>query len=121
MVRLLDLTQEAARAAIALGDFPASVIAGPRVAVVMTQNWCPDWFIMKSWLGRLERSGEPTTFDIDVYVFVYNRAPFFREFMEHKEQSFGNYLIPYVRCYRDGKLVAEGNRFSAGSFLKVFA
>lgn len=121
MLRILDLPDDAARECIRNGDFPASVLGEGNTAVVMTQNWCPDWFFMKSWLKRMEKSGKPTDVDIDVYVLVYNGKPFFSEFMDHKEKKFGNFQIPYVRYYRSGLYVGESNQVRPGRFEEMFA
>jgi hypothetical protein len=86
------------------GEFPPEVLmAAASVAVVMTQDWCPQWTAMRSWLERFERE------DTVVWYVEYNREPSGERFMRFKEDSFGNRLIPYVRYYRNGTLVAQGN------------
>lgn len=120
MIRIHDLPDEAALAAIREGEFPSTITSGSHVAVIMTQNWCPDWMLMHSWLKGLARSGEPAHRDIDVYLLVYNKVAYFREFMLHKENSFGNHLIPYVRYYRNEICLGDSNQLSERKFLSRF-
>ncbi len=47
----------------------------------------------------------------------YDRESFFEDFMEFKENVFGNRSVPYVRYYRDGELIAESNYISRQGFL----
>lgn len=110
------LSEVAARATIAEGELPEEVrTASSRVAVVLTQSWCPDWFAMQDYLEELEEEG------LTIFVSEYDREPFFKELMRTKEKRFGNRLIPYVRYYRDGVLVAHGNaEFRAADFLSRF-
>ena len=98
------------------GDVPDSVRSvTERVAVVLTQSWCPDWLAMRRYLETLD---EP---ELTVFYLEYDRSPLFHELMAFKETVFGNDLIPYVRYYRAGTLVAESNRvFMKRRFLKKF-
>jgi len=121
MLTLLDLPDDAALAAIDEGEFPESIIGRGNVAVVMTQNWCPDWFWMRHWLHKLSRSENATTPSIRVYVLIYNRKPYFADFMRHKERRFGNGLIPYVRCYKDGRYLRDSNQIRPDAFVSIFA
>lgn len=113
MERLRD---EAALATIEHGELPDEVrSAADRVAVVLTQSWCPDWTVMRDYLDSLTQDG------LKVFYLEYDRESFFREFVQVKESGFGNALIPYVRYYRGGGLVAESNvEYSAAAFLKNF-
>jgi hypothetical protein len=120
MINVHDLSDDAARHAIEHGEFPGSILDGQRVAVIMTQHWCPDWYWMKSWLDRESKSPDPDGPDMDVYVFLYDKVPYFREFMKHKETVFGNRLIPYVRYYRDGEIVGESNQLGKERFVSMF-
>ena len=58
---------------------------------------------MRRYLDGLDEPG------ITVYAVVYDRLENFTDVMVFKETVFGNDLIPYVRYYRDGRLVAETN------------
>jgi len=120
MIKIHDMPDDAALAAIQDGDFPSAITAGSHVAVVMTQNWCPDWLMMRSWLRKMSKKGEPATRDIDVYLLIYNKVHYFSEFLRHKENSFENQLIPYVRYYADGTYLGDSNQVSRDQFLARF-
>lgn len=120
MIQIHDLPNDAALAAIREGEFPSTIIGRPHVAIVMTQNWCPDWLRMRSWLKRMEKAGEPAGFDLDVYVLIYNKTDYFTEFLHHKENSFGNSVIPYVRYYAVGTYLGDSNQLSRDQFLATF-
>lgn len=97
------------------GDFPLDIVKSSRmVAIVLTQSWCPQWTMMMSWLKTAET--EPET---SVYYLEYDLEPFFEEFMEFKEEVLGNRSVPYVRYYRDGVLVGQGNFVSRDGFARA--
>ena len=98
--------------AIRSGEFPPSVIeAAERVAVVLTQSWCPQWTWMRSYLGAM-----PEEEGTSVFWVEYDHEDFFEPFMQFKENAFRNDQVPYVRYYRGGKLVAESNYIDSGGF-----
>lgn len=106
------ITREQALTAVECGEFGSDVAASEqRVAVVMTQDWCPQWAAMRQWLYTLE-------IDAGLYELVYNKTDFFDEFRIFKETKWNNELIPYVRYYRRGKLSAESNYVSQDRFLR---
>jgi hypothetical protein len=72
------------------------------------------------WLGFLANRGRPKDHDITVFEFVYDRVDFFGEFLRFKEAHFNNDQIPYIRYYRDGKLIGESNYVTSRGFLKHF-
>lgn len=122
MIHRKHISEEQARGAMERGEFGDEVTASrPYVAVILTQDWCPQWPAMQRWMSRLEKptenSGVP---EIDVYDLEYNRLSFAVEFMRYKEQTLGNDLIPYVRYYVDGSLVGESNFVMRDAFLKHF-
>ena len=122
MIERRSITDEQAQAAMAGGDFgPEITGAGPRVAVILTQSWCPQWPAMEKWLRALVREGKPTEHDIIVFEYVYDKSSISREFTRFKEQVLGNALIPYVRYYRDGNLVDQSNYVGSRDFLQYFA
>lgn len=113
MSRIRKLPDHQVRHAIETGEFHADIIhSSERVAVVMTQDWCPQWVAMRRWL---ESVGE--TLDVDVYEVIYNTAPYFSEFLVLKERTWSNDAIPYVRYYAGGKLVRESNYVPKDTFL----
>ena len=121
MIERRQISESQARAAIKNGDFaPEITAAGPRVALILTQSWCPQWPAMEKWIRGLQRDGKPADFDIIVYEFVYDRVEFARQFTSFKERVLGNSMIPYVRYYRDGKLIDESNYLGSRDFVAKF-
>ena len=113
---LRRLSEADCRAAIREGDFlPGVAGAAPRVAVVLTQSWCPQWVHLRSRLEALPAEGSPEVFWVE-----YDLEPFFDEFMAWKEDALGNREVPYVRYYRDGRLVATSNYVDQRGFLDRF-
>ncbi len=95
--------------AITNGEFGNDIIGtSEKVAVILTQSWCPQWYAMK--LFAADFSGA------EIYFLEYDRTNFFDEFRRFKEQVLGNDQIPYVRYYSDGVLIAESNYVSAETF-----
>lgn len=103
--------------AVQHGEFPDQIRnAGTKVAIVLTQSWCPQWLIMKAWL-----SGQETKSDCRIFYIEYDRESFFDEFMTFKEDHFNNRSVPYVRYYRAGTCIAESNFISRDGFEKKLA
>lgn len=121
MITRRQLNESEARSAISSGEFSEAVRTSKQnVAVVLTQDWCPQWTSMKHYLEQLEESDHGDTPDIDVYELEYNRVSYGSEFMRFKETVLGNSLIPYVRYYHDGALVGESNYVGKDGFLSHF-
>jgi hypothetical protein len=88
-----------------LGEFPEPLLrSAKKVAIVLTQSWCPQWQRMKPFLGELADSQA-----LAVYYVEYDTEPFFREFLEFKERAFGNDQVPYLRYYSEGRFLSSGN------------
>lgn len=116
VIKFVEMTEDQASAAIKNGEFGEDLTGADRnVAIILTQDWCPQWMAMKRWLSK----GENDT-DITVFYFVYNRSSISKEFMGFKETVFNNYLIPYVRYYKNGSLIHESNFTSRKRFTGVF-
>ncbi|MBN1836930.1 MAG: hypothetical protein JW820_13835 [Spirochaetales bacterium] len=122
MIQRRRLSEAQAEQAIKRGEFDELVTgAAPRVAVVLSQDWCGQWNMMDRYLNELaageagEGQGEPGAV---VYDFLYNRAECFQEFKSVKEGGWGNTQIPYVRYYRGGRLVGESNYVTEEQFLQ---
>jgi hypothetical protein len=113
---MLDkLTETDCRSAIASGDFPETVrAAAGRVAVVLTQSWCPQWRFMQGYLSEAAQDAGPGS---KIFYLEYDRESFFEDFMAFKEDVFGNREVPYVRYYRGGELRSESNFISKQGFL----
>ena len=112
MITTSTLTHEQARRAVEHGDFSAEVTeAAEGVILILTQSWCPQWMVMKMSLKGLGRG--PEDMNVQVIIYEYDKSPLFHEFMAFKEGTFRNWEVPYVRLYRSGKLVADGNHLPA--------
>jgi hypothetical protein len=99
--------------AIVTGEFGPEVIASTaRVAVVLTQSWCPQWVMMRMWLERAEKDADAT-----VFFAEYDKEDYFEDFMAFKEDVLGNRSVPYVRYYRNGALTGDGNFIGRDGFV----
>ena len=115
-----EITREQAELAMRSGEFDPSVCAAaPRVAVVLSQDWCGQWLAMDQYLR--EMAARPMEQDLVVFHLLYNHLGFFQEFLRFKEEVLGNDAIPYVRYYRDGALIAQSNYVSEQQFLRNLA
>ena len=120
-MKLLRFTDDHARSLLANGEFPREVLqASPRVALVLTQSWCPQWTHMSSYLGVLEDRDPEEFKDLTVWEYLYDQSPLYGEFMDYKERVLGNDLIPYIRYYVRGELVKTTNYVGESQFLAVF-
>ena len=96
------------------GELGLSVLgAAERVAVVLTQSWCPQWAWMRSYLEAM-----PPDPAREVFWVEYDLEDFFEPFRRFKEEVLGNGEVPYVRYYRKGELVAQSNFIDAGGFAR---
>lgn len=115
MINRKLLNRDQVMYAIANGEFQGNIIASkPKVILVLTQDWCPQWHDMKGWIYGLE-----TDEDIDVYELEYNKTDLFEDFMNFKGNQWNNYSIPYLRFYRDGVLYRESNYISQEMFAEM--
>jgi hypothetical protein len=115
MMKKHVITKEQALYAIKNGEFSSEVISTKsKVVVVMTQDWCPQWTFMRSWLYSLELDDE-----VEIYELIYNKVDYFKEFMTHKEDVWHNHEVPYLRYYKDGKLINESNYKNQKVFLDL--
>jgi hypothetical protein len=116
MIRRLQLSREQAAFAMRQGEFDEGVRgASPLVAVVLTQDWCGQWAAMDGYLA--EMVGRHPELELTVFQLEYNRVDYFQDFLRFKEQVLGNAVIPYVRYYRDARLVGQSNYVSERQFL----
>jgi len=119
VIRRLELSREQAAHAMRHGEFdPGVCAAGPQVAVVLTQDWCGQWAAMDDYLTEL--AGRRPELELVVFQLEYNRMDYFQDFLRFKEEVLGNRVIPYVRYYRDGRLVGQSNYVSERQFLSFF-
>jgi len=111
---MTEITDAQAEFIIENKEIPDEIInAGDKVALVLTQNWCPQWVAMKIWLPKIHDG-------IKIFYQCYNVKPYSNKLMKVKETIFGNDLIPYVRYYRNGEFVHETNYEGKDGFLSHF-
>jgi hypothetical protein len=119
MIRRLELSREQAAFAMRRGEFDESVRgASPLVAVVLTQDWCGQWTAMDGYLEEMR--GRYPELELTVFQLEYNRVDYFQDFLRFKEQVLGNAIIPYVRYYKNGRLIGQSNYVSERQFLAFF-
>lgn len=103
------ISKDQALEAVRQGEFGNEIInSSGRVAVILTQSWCPQWHAMKSFV--LDFSGAA------IWLLEYDLTDYFDMFRQFKERVLGNDLIPYIRYYADGVLIAESNAVSEQTF-----
>jgi len=101
--------------AIANGEFGNNILfSKSRVVIALTQDWCPQWVNMKSWIYGVE-----TNEDIEIYELEYNKVDYFYDFMNFKENHWRNYNVPYLRFYKDGVMTKETNNISERKFINI--
>ncbi|MDC7227588.1 MAG: hypothetical protein PQJ61_12555 [Spirochaetales bacterium] len=108
---MIEISDSQAEYIIENKELPAEITnAAEKVAVILTQNWCPQWIIMKKYLPEIDS-------DIKIFYQCYNIKPYSYKLMKVKETVLGNDLIPYVRYYKNGKLTAETNYVNKEEFM----
>ena len=113
MNTIQTLTDDQLDALLSEGEFPESVrLAAPTVVVIMTQDWCGQWADMKTYLPDF-------TDRAAIFTAEYNLLPDFERIMAFKEDVLKNRHVPYLRFYRDGKLVRQSNWLPRGSFASM--
>ena len=59
--------------------------------------------------------------DVSVYYIEYDKETFYEKMRQLKENAFNNWSVPYVRYFRDGRLVDTSNLlYLRRGFLKKF-
>ena len=121
MIERKSLTRAQAEQAMQNGEFgPDVVAAGPNVAVLLSQDWCSQYAALNRAINDLAAKPDPGHPAVIVFELLYNRVDYFEAFMRFKETRWRNYEVPYVRYYRDGKLVGESNYVGPERFLDYF-
>lgn len=112
---MIEITDTQAAHIIEHREIPSEIVqSSEKVAVILTQDWCPQWVFMKRWLKKTTEKG------VDTFYLSYNKKPYFQDFMNAKESAFGNEHVPYVRYYVNGKLVDDSNYVSEELFHSNF-
>ena len=110
MSQYLTFSPQEIDAMLAEGEIPVSIRqASDKVAVILTQDWCPQWHDMDRYLPEFADQ-------VTVYALSYNRHPRFHELMGFKENTFGNYEVPYLRYYVKGQLITTSNFLPRNTF-----
>jgi hypothetical protein len=115
------LTEDQAGKIMAEAEIPPEMrgISG-KVAVILTQSWCPQWRAMDAYLGRMQEAQNPETAELTVFYLCYDLLPFKEEFTRFKETRFANDQIPFVLYYAAGELKNTSNYVSESGFLELF-
>lgn len=109
---MIELTDADLQETIDAGELPGKIVnSRNRVAVVLTQSWCPQWMMMKRWLRNVKEE------ELNIYWVEYEKTDMYQPFMRFKENVFLNFQVPYVRYYRDGKFTGDSNYCNRESFL----
>ena len=117
MISRSTLSHEQAGRAVDAGGFSDDVTAAAEaVVLILTQSWCPQWTAMKRSFDGL--GSGPDDLDVALITYEYDRSPIFRKFMAFKESSFRNWEVPYVRMYRAGRFVGDGNAMPASRVIQ---
>ncbi len=117
MITRVKLSDEQARKAISDNDFSSDITeASDAVAIILTQSWCPQWTFMDMSINGLKES--PENLDLTIFTFEYDLSPLFNEFIHFKETTYRNWEVPYVRLYKAGRFISDGNAMPAGRMLK---
>ncbi len=112
---MIEITDEQAKKIIGKQDILNEIISsGEKVAVIFTQDWCPQWKHMATWLDSTEDK------DIKIFYLTYNNKSYYEEFMDFKESVFKNDLVPYIRYYANGKFIGDSNFVSEELFKSNF-
>lgn len=115
MINKNIIQKQQALNAIANGEFENDIVASKsKVVIILTQDWCSQWGSMKSWIYGLEINE-----DIDIYELEYNKTDYFQDFMNFKENSWGNEYVPYLRFYKDGVLKKDINYIGEKEFIDI--
>ncbi len=118
MIQRITLSDEQAQQAITLGAFPPELVgASEQVVIVLTQSWCPQWQFMKTSLNGLGKKIDGM--NLTIFTYEYDRSPLFHAFMSFKETTFGNWEVPYLRMYKNGRFVGDGNTMPAGRIIQA--
>jgi len=106
---LKEISKDQVLFCIRHGEFEGEILASAeKVAVILTQSWCPQWHEMKRVIHDLE--------DCSIFFLEYDLSDFFDSFRTFKEEVFNNFQIPYIRYYKSGKLINESNAVSQEVF-----
>lgn len=111
---LIKLKDEDLHFAMKNGEFAPEIRNKAQTSIViLTQGWCSQWQSLLSAIQKTESIS-----NVPIFFVEYDKISFFESFMEFKETHFSNNSVPYVRYYRDGKLINESNYVSIEAFIR---
>jgi hypothetical protein len=115
MASMKKLKKDQALKAIKDQEFGKDVTdSAKHVAVILTQDWCPQWGSMHAYLKPMK--DKPGT---AIWYCEYNVETFYEDFLNLKEEQWKNKQIPYVRYYTDGKFKDDSNYVPEEKFLSL--
>lgn len=115
MIRNYNITKDQALSTMKNADFSRDIVCSQNIVIIiLTQDWCPQWIDMKTWVYSTI-----TDKDIDFYELVYNKTDYFYDFKSFKETRWKNYNVPYLRIYKNGNLVRQTNYISKDEFVEL--
>jgi hypothetical protein len=115
MVVFQEITIEQAKECMQNQEFDPEIIGSKeKVAVILTQSWCPQWAALRPELEKLKNNS------IDIWLFIYDLSDIFESFKDFKENLLGNDEIPYIRYYRNGEYLRDSNYVDVKEFVKKF-
>ena len=110
MITLKELTVSDLLEAVGTGEFSEKIrTSAPCVVIILSQGWCGEWKIMYKRLQKVAGWDQSQRPDIDIWWALYDRLSCMDEVIAFKETVWKNDRIPYVRYYRDGKLIDTSN------------
>lgn len=110
---MIEISDSQALAAINEGEFPSELrSASAKVAILLSQSWCPQWQRMRGYIQHL-----PKIESLSIFYLEYDRTPYFNDFLRFKENVLGNREVPYLRLYAEGSLVFQSNYLGEEAFL----
>jgi hypothetical protein len=114
---LYQLEDSAAEYVIENREFSESLLkSNIKTAFILSQSWCPQWIGMKGYLKSICENNS----EIDIYVLEYDKKPYFTNFMHMKERHWGNFYVPYIRFYKNGKFLSDANLIPKDEFIARF-
>ncbi len=115
MITKKELEREQVLFAIEKGEFDSSVVNDQEtVILILTQDWCPQWQYLKSWVFEIN-----TDKLVSIYYIEYNRKDYFKSFRTFKEDVLRNDQVPYIRYYKNGKLMHDSNYVNKNKFIEL--
>lgn len=121
MIILKNLTGEQAAYAVENKEFAHEILtSSSKVAIVLSQSWCPWYSRLKSWMSGVEKDAEYASQDLDIYEFIYDETTLKGKFISLKENKWKNGTIPYIRYYVNGSFVRDTNFVDKEDFFTQF-